>query len=464
KRDRQSERESNSLSRSLTHTPTHTHTHTHTHTPSHILPRTLLVRHFTPHARSLMAAVAAAAAAAAASSSSQLLILNRVAGVITSGPSFMTGVNIINSVAASYRGSFLQGAVLVSTSVSLVVDMLMLVTLSAWIADQTIWWFSRAVVTISILKRAHSVVTVHVTFIRFQAVTGLFHSSSSTSRAARSRWAVGGLVSSPAALTFTGVYLLLSAFVAAAHFLSYYNAAWSSADARSSDTFKYYYRISNLVATSYYVFFGLYVDYQFIRLGDRNPLSRERFRRLRSFYNHWIYLAYELLLYLGFLTAIFWDISNQDVVSSIYIEQCLLSFMLFNGICLVQAVSSTDSNPAASANDPAPRAGAAVGFSSGDPNFQPYAAGYYSSSASVPGTPVKSHSGYFAYPPTSVSKTSPQLPQQQPLSPPPFIPSSGFGGGGAGGAVPASPPGTGSSGSSTATGYGPYGKPSPVNF
>ncbi|KAJ1545555.1 hypothetical protein HK405_007851 [Cladochytrium tenue] len=169
--------------------------------------------------------------------------------------------------------------------------------------------------------------------MRFQAVTGKARASS------------------VAPFIYTAFYVVLSALTVLTQLVAFQQNKWDSAATRNSDMYRYGYKLVNLITCAYYVVFGLYVDYLFINLGGQNPLGRERFRRLRMFYNHWIYLSYEAILFCVVLITVIWNAFDPNIVATSYVEQCLLSFMMLNGISLVQAVSSINSSTAETTND-----------------------------------------------------------------------------------------------------------------
>ncbi|KAG5460899.1 MAG: hypothetical protein BJ554DRAFT_6999 [Olpidium bornovanus] len=253
------------------------------------------------------------------------LILNRLSGLITSGPSFMLNVSVLNIVLLLNRGTLTQKASIGACTAAIIVDILISFTLAMWFIDKTWRDFTRSVVAVACLKRLYSVVPVYVTFLRYMAICG-----SASLKEAHAR-------------LYAGVYFVLSVITAMLHILAYTAVNWNSAQARNSNLFKVY-RYANLTTTSYFIFFGVWLDIQFIRIGRCNPHIQEGIRAARLYYNVWISLAYEIIVYVLFIISIVWSTFNVDVTSSVYVEQLLLSLMMSNGTYVVTTVANRNVN------------------------------------------------------------------------------------------------------------------------
>ncbi|KAI9358568.1 hypothetical protein DFJ73DRAFT_774334 [Zopfochytrium polystomum] len=254
-----------------------------------------------------------------------LQVLGRVAGIIIAGPSMMTNVSSLNSIFFSYKGRPVQIAGIASTVLALITDVLILVA-TVWVTIDSKWaYLSQSSVAINVLKRLYSVNVVYVTALRFQAIN---------------RQRAVALLSSWPIVAYVTLYALFSATTLGFQVHAYVSNDWVAAAARASDSFRLY-RILNLVTTSIYVLLGVVVDVQFMMLGKTNPMQKSNFARLRMFYNHWIYLAYELVSFAGFTVNIIWGLVDPvNVTGFVYVEQMVLSMMMLNGLSLVQVCSS----------------------------------------------------------------------------------------------------------------------------
>jgi hypothetical protein len=143
---------------------------------------------------------------------------------------------------------------------------------------------------------------------------------------------------------YTLLYVIFSILTIAAQVLAYTSSDWSSSVARTTSYF-FVYRVTNLACTTSFVVLGLYTDMKFIYIYSCGN-SYTSLDAIKLYYNHWIYLTYEILLYFIFSGTAIWATLNVDAVASVYIEQFLLSIMSLNGIYLVQLLmlSSTNEN------------------------------------------------------------------------------------------------------------------------
>jgi hypothetical protein len=74
---------------------------------------------------------------------------------------------------------------------------------------------------------------------------------------------------------------------------------------------------------------GLYTDFKFIWMHSYSLKynTPHIFKTVKLYYNHWIYLTYEILLYIGFVVSAIWATFDTQVSASGYIEQFLFSMM-----------------------------------------------------------------------------------------------------------------------------------------
>ncbi|KAI9337708.1 hypothetical protein DFJ73DRAFT_798409 [Zopfochytrium polystomum] len=187
------------------------------------------------------------------------------------------------SAAAAQRPllSLAQQAIAAATVISLLADLVMFYivvrsSLERGWADMTKW-----IAFFTVLKRIHSIVAVHITFLRFQIVTGRFRSrprlrhprgpSAPSFLGFFTRGGGGGLgrgaANLPAVLS-TAAYAALGVAAVACQFTAYVANDWSLARSKYSPAFKAY-RAVSLVATTYFAAVGLYTDVALVALTAR---------------------------------------------------------------------------------------------------------------------------------------------------------------------------------------------------
>ncbi|KNE59204.1 hypothetical protein AMAG_03525 [Allomyces macrogynus ATCC 38327] len=99
-----------------------------------------------------------------------LAALNQLCPSICAPASFLVGTSTLNCVISSYRARPIQRAIVAAAVVSLLCDAIMLgfgITMATGGPGTT-----GLVLSLAILKRAHSTVTAHLTYLRTTAMLG----------------------------------------------------------------------------------------------------------------------------------------------------------------------------------------------------------------------------------------------------------------------------------------------------
>ncbi|KAI9164569.1 hypothetical protein H9P43_008428 [Blastocladiella emersonii ATCC 22665] len=254
---------------------------------------------------------------------SAILLVNRLLGLMTSGPSVMTTVNVINCVAQRYKARALQKAIIASSLVSLLVDLLVVFSVTTWVIDPAWSFMVPMIVAITALKRLHSVVPVHLSFLRMTAVIPTLN--------VWKNWAN----------LYTAGYVVLGASSVACQVYAYSTNGWDSARARSSAAFSLGYRGFNVASIVYYAAVAIGSDIYFLSLSRKSPILAQRFSQIRQFYNIWIYCVMELLVAAVVVVPLILSVSGSgyDWVSSTYTEQFLLALITLNASLSIKAVS-----------------------------------------------------------------------------------------------------------------------------
>ncbi|KNE59302.1 hypothetical protein AMAG_03607 [Allomyces macrogynus ATCC 38327] len=260
------------------------------------------------------------------------LLLSRASGLITCIPALMTTVEAVNCVLYQYRGRPLQRAILGSAVLSIAVDIVILVSVLGWLANPDEFPITAALVAINLGKRLHSIVTVHLTYLRSTAVNN--------ARRNRGRLAAMG----------HGVYGWVAAYT---------TTDWDSVRARDSDLFKYGYRVFNVLAVLYYAVLAVYTDVSLLGVARTNPLLAKRFEHVRQFLNIRILLTYELVMLIVVVATLLVGIANPSVTASVYAEQLLLALITLNAALTVKAAASIPGDSLSWPSSSARNAGAA---------------------------------------------------------------------------------------------------------
>ncbi|KAJ3376047.1 hypothetical protein GGF31_000113 [Allomyces arbusculus] len=253
------------------------------------------------------------------------LLLSRASGLITCIPALMTTVEAVNCVLYQYRGRPLQRAILGSAVLSITVDIVILVSVLGWFANPDEFPITAALVAINLGKRLHSIVTVHLTYLRSTAVL----MPGGTAAAWR-----------PWVTAYTGGYAVLSVATAVCQVAAYTTTDWDSVRARDSGLFKYGYRVFNVLAVLYYAALAVYTDVSLLGVARTNPLLAKRFEHVRQFLNIRILLSYELVMLIVVVATLLVGIANPSVTASVYAEQLLLALITLNAALTVKAAAS----------------------------------------------------------------------------------------------------------------------------
>ncbi|KAI9330131.1 hypothetical protein DFJ73DRAFT_900929 [Zopfochytrium polystomum] len=259
----------------------------------------------------------------------------------------------------------LQYAIVVGTSVSLVADLLVAYTCTRSLIDSNFTSdFSKWMVLFNLLKRIHSVVAVHIIFLRFQIVTGRFtprYVGTSGYKAVFQR-----LAKNPPAMLSTALYSLVGftpfeiyrglTIVGTTYFAivglvtdtklvalsARVHAAEAANAARAAATAAY---LASIPAPSSSSVQNLTLGtgtggpayYSYSAAAAAAALPTAPLDRVKKYYNHAVNLTYELLLFAAFLAcsaAYFW---NPFFNPGVFVEQALLAFVAWNGYVLLHA-------------------------------------------------------------------------------------------------------------------------------
>ncbi|KAI9356318.1 hypothetical protein DFJ73DRAFT_794652 [Zopfochytrium polystomum] len=228
------------------------------------------------------------------------LLLSRIAAVVIVGPSLLANLKTLFTIYIGYCGSPLQNASRISTLISIGTDIVILVANAA-------------------------VNVVYITALRFRAVN-----RGRASIIFRRPWPI---------LFYMAVDTILSTTAVVCQLHAYISTKWLASLARASDTFQAY-RITTFTLSFMYIFLGVAADMQLVLFARTSSIHEAAFKQIRVFHNHLQYLYYEVITFVGFALSVVWGaLDPLNVTVFIYIEQLVLSYMMLNGISLIQVGS-----------------------------------------------------------------------------------------------------------------------------
>ncbi|ORZ39157.1 hypothetical protein BCR44DRAFT_41805, partial [Catenaria anguillulae PL171] len=251
------------------------------------------------------------------------LTVSRLAGLITSGPSALLTLIVINSILIRYDRRPLQRAVLLGSFISLANDVLIMVTMGKWLVDHDETYWTPCIILIHGLKRLHSIPTVHLVFLRSAALVRQFQGYQRFAK-----W-------------FTLTYALLALVAIFLHVYAYYLGDWISHEARKSLVFRVGYRGINVFITLYYSLVAIGTDVYFFATHRLTPTMRRRLNTIRVFYDPMFYCALEVVLVCAVGTPLILNFVERtmDWTSPTYTEQLLLSVVAINSVFSVKAAT-----------------------------------------------------------------------------------------------------------------------------
>ncbi|KAI9217308.1 hypothetical protein BC828DRAFT_391499 [Blastocladiella britannica] len=256
-------------------------------------------------------------------SSAAHLLVSRMAGLITSGPSLLTTMSLVNCVASRYQGRPLQNAILAAAGISVITDILILVGVGSWFVDSTWTGWVPAILAINTLKRAHSVVTAHMLYLRMTAMIREFAPIKNKGH------------------LFTATYLLISLMSVGFQWNAYAESNWNAAVARQHPSFVYGYRICTLVCVFMYVIPAIGTDLHFLIRHRVTHAMAKRFSSVKMFYNPNFYTCLEMVMAFSVAVPLVLGMVQPavDWTSSVYTEQFLLSVIGLNSALSIKAAT-----------------------------------------------------------------------------------------------------------------------------
>ncbi|KAJ3372831.1 hypothetical protein GGF31_001368 [Allomyces arbusculus] len=343
---------------------------------------------------------------------SRELLLSRIFNMATALPSLLVNISTFNCIYQRYCGRPIQKAILISTALSMIVDVSIIYSMGSWLYDNKWPLWGPVTVGLNILKRIYSIVPVYVIFLRLTAICDTCRT-----------W-------TPRAGVYTAGYALLAGASTALHLHAYITGDWVSAQAWAQYSYKWY-RGVDVAAVFWYASVALVSDVAFISLSRTNPHISARFDNILQFYNPVIGLGEELVMLVAVLIPLVLGIFNTKIASAPYTEQALLSFITLNAVYSVKATAvlrgDTDDLIVTVASGigggtrtvylaPAPREASAATASADKFGFKasvPAAAGTTSQRSG----PMTSRGTATASMVSSVQQSQSQLQQSQPSSP-----------------------------------------------
>ncbi|KAJ3376125.1 hypothetical protein GGF31_000192 [Allomyces arbusculus] len=231
-----------------------------------------------------------------------LAALNQLCPSICAPASFLVGTNTLNCVIASYRARPIQRAIVAAAVVSLLCDAIMLgFGISMYTGSPGT---TGLVLSLAILKRAHSTVTAHLTYLRTTAMLG----------------AKGAAIRGYASY-YTAVYVLIGTISIGCLLAAESIGGFGSWRVFTLPLFQYGYRITNIICVLWYSIPAVFTDLQFAVGAGANAIMLKRFAAISQYYNARMYFSYEL--------------------AASFTEQVLLSFISLNATYSIRAASST---------------------------------------------------------------------------------------------------------------------------
>ncbi|KAI9164516.1 hypothetical protein H9P43_008375 [Blastocladiella emersonii ATCC 22665] len=247
------------------------------------------------------------------------LFVSRMAGLITSVPSILLTISVLNSVLQRFKKRPLQFAIVGSGVMSIATDVLILVTLVSWAVDPSFPQWIECLITLSLLKRVHSICTVYLGFLRTTAVVRPL------------------MRAKKLAIPYTLLYAAFGCISVGFQIDSYVSSGWNAAKARNSASFLSGYRPFNLVCVLYYAVPAIATDLYFLLVTSRSSNMSKRFDAVRAFYNPLVYVFIELVMLFCVVVPLILGMSNPDHQSPTYTEQFLLSAITLNSTMSVKA-------------------------------------------------------------------------------------------------------------------------------
>ncbi|ORZ39184.1 hypothetical protein BCR44DRAFT_29668 [Catenaria anguillulae PL171] len=224
----------------------------------------------------------------------QSLILSRLSGLMTAGPSILCTITTINAVLQRYKGRPLQTAILGGAAISILTDILIWIAMTSWILDVNWPYLVYAAIAINLLKRLHSTVITHLLFLRATALIRPLNAYKDK------------------ATLYTIVYAILGAVSSICQISAYVATEFNSSRGRNHVLFK-----------------------------SQNPVIKQRFSSIKIFYNPRIYISLELVMAFVVIIPLIIDSIDPTTnnVSPTYTEQLLLSLISLNSALSVKAAT-----------------------------------------------------------------------------------------------------------------------------
>ncbi|KAI9351097.1 hypothetical protein DFJ73DRAFT_831548 [Zopfochytrium polystomum] len=250
----------------------------------------------------------------------------------------------------------LQHAIVAATGVSLVADLVEFYACVRAMIDAGFLEFPKWMVAFNALKRVHSIISVHISFLRFQIVTGKLKPAGNNFQSLTGN--IPALISTICytATGFTAVGFQLKAYL---------DNNWVGAASRASPEFAVY-RGLTLTCTLYFALVELVTNASLIALHTQMKelsSSTTQLDKVKKYYNHWINLAYEIILILSFVICSVVYFYDPFFNASVFLEQAVLSFVTWNGYVLLNAsVKSKDAPSSTGKTSTAPAQKSASGF------------------------------------------------------------------------------------------------------
>ncbi|KAI9351095.1 hypothetical protein DFJ73DRAFT_795832 [Zopfochytrium polystomum] len=278
------------------------------------------------------------------------LLLSNLTGVVLFAPCINASVSMLNLVFCISLGSGadqkssnngivmptlrkvtltpLQIGIIVATAVSFGADFVEFYSCIRQIYESNTWPdFPKWMVAFNALKRVHSIVSVHISFLRFQIITGRFKPSGNNFQSLTGN--IPALISTLCytATGFTGVAFQLKAYL---------DNNWVGAASRASPEFAVY-RALTLTCTLYFALLELVTNISLIALHAQMKdvsNSTTQLDKVKKYYNHWINLAYEIILIVSFVICSVVYFYDPFFNSGVFLEQAVLSFVSWNGLSM----------------------------------------------------------------------------------------------------------------------------------
>ncbi|KNE58018.1 hypothetical protein AMAG_04845 [Allomyces macrogynus ATCC 38327] len=251
-----------------------------------------------------------------------LAALNQLCPSICAPASFLVGSNTLNCVLVSYRARPIQRAIVASAVVSLLCDAIMLgfgISMATGSPGTT-----GLVLSLAVLKRVHSTVTAHMTFLRTTAMLG-----------------AKGMAIRGYASYYTAVYVLMSTISIGCLLAAQAIGGFGSWRVFTLPLFQYGYRITNTMCVLWYAIPAVFTDLQFAVGAGANAIMLKRFAAIAQYYNARIFFGYELALLTITIVTLLMDMANPGIMAASFTEQVLLSFISLNATYSIRAASST---------------------------------------------------------------------------------------------------------------------------